>query len=100
MAQCDRAAACRERSDPSYRRGFGVPSSVPKWRATVDEDGHYAFAVALWCGSLRHAAPSENAKACDYALRSVTAMRARTSSHDVPNLRSRGSPRNGGGTAI
>jgi len=58
MAQCDRAAACRERSDPSYRRGFGVPSSVPKWRATVDEDGHYAFAVALWCGSLRHAAPS------------------------------------------
>src|SRR5262249_2360169 len=27
--------------------GFGVPSSVPKWRATVDEDGHYFFAVAL-----------------------------------------------------
>jgi len=27
--------------------GFGVPSSVPKWRATVDEDGHYSFAVAL-----------------------------------------------------
>jgi site-specific DNA recombinase len=27
--------------------GFGVPSSVPKWRATVDEDGHYCFAVAL-----------------------------------------------------
>ena len=43
---------------------------------------------------------AENAKAYDYALRSVTAMRARTSSHDVPNLRSRGSPRNGGGTAI
>ena len=32
---------------------------------------------------------AENAKAYDYALRSVTAMRARTSSHDVPNLRSR-----------
>jgi hypothetical protein len=27
--------------------GFGVPSSVPKWRATVDEDGQYCFAVAL-----------------------------------------------------
>jgi hypothetical protein len=27
--------------------GFGVPSFVPKWRATVDEDGHYAFTVAL-----------------------------------------------------
>jgi hypothetical protein len=27
--------------------GFGVPSFVPKWRATVDEDGHYCFAVAL-----------------------------------------------------
>ena len=25
---------------------FGVPSLVPKWRATVDEDGHYCFAVA------------------------------------------------------
>ena len=27
--------------------GFGVPSSVPKWRATVDDDGHYSFAVPL-----------------------------------------------------
>jgi 3-methyladenine DNA glycosylase AlkD len=27
--------------------GFGVPSSVPKWRATVDEDEQYCFAVAL-----------------------------------------------------
>ena len=27
--------------------GFGVPSSVPKWRATADEDGQYCFAVAL-----------------------------------------------------
>lgn len=26
--------------------GFGVPSFVPKWRATADEDGHYCFAVA------------------------------------------------------
>jgi hypothetical protein len=30
---------------------------------------------------------AENAKSYDYALRSVTAVRARTSSHDVPNLR-------------
>jgi site-specific DNA recombinase len=27
--------------------GFGVPSSVPKWRATADEDRRYCFAVAL-----------------------------------------------------
>ena len=27
--------------------GFGVPDFVSKWRATVDEDGHYCFAVAL-----------------------------------------------------
>jgi hypothetical protein len=27
--------------------GFGVPSSVPKWRTMADEDGHYSFAVAL-----------------------------------------------------
>jgi hypothetical protein len=27
--------------------GFGVASSVPQWRATVDEDGHYSFAIAL-----------------------------------------------------
>jgi hypothetical protein len=26
---------------------FGVPSFVPKWRATVDEDGQYCFAVPL-----------------------------------------------------
>ena len=29
------------------KAGFGVPSSVSKWRATVDEDGHYSFAVPL-----------------------------------------------------
>ncbi len=27
--------------------GFGVPSLVPKWRATVDEDGQYSYAMAL-----------------------------------------------------
>jgi hypothetical protein len=27
--------------------GFGAPSSVPKWRAPADEDGHYVFAVPL-----------------------------------------------------
>jgi len=27
--------------------GFGVPSSVPKWHATADEDGHYCFAAVL-----------------------------------------------------
>lgn len=27
--------------------GFEVVGFVPKWRAVVDEDGHYCFAVAL-----------------------------------------------------
>jgi site-specific DNA recombinase len=27
--------------------GLACPGSVPKWRAMVDEDGHYSFAVAL-----------------------------------------------------
>ena len=27
--------------------GIRVPRSDPKWRATVDEDGHYSFALAL-----------------------------------------------------
>ncbi len=27
--------------------GFGVPSPVPNWCATVDEDGHYCLAVPL-----------------------------------------------------
>ncbi|MFA6205406.1 MAG: hypothetical protein WC689_04295 [Methylocystis sp.] len=27
--------------------GMGVPSFVPKWRATVDEDGQYSYAMAL-----------------------------------------------------
>jgi hypothetical protein len=31
----------------SKTAGFGVPSSVPKWRATVDENEQYCFAVAL-----------------------------------------------------
>jgi len=26
------------------------------WRATVDEDGHYSFAVPLWCRGALHAA--------------------------------------------
>jgi len=37
-------------------------------RATVDEDGHYCFAVALWCAA-RHALQSgKSAIACDPAL--------------------------------
>jgi len=27
--------------------GFGVPGVAPKWRAAVDEDGQYCYAVAL-----------------------------------------------------
>jgi site-specific DNA recombinase len=27
--------------------GFGAPSSVSKWRAAADEDGHHCFAVPL-----------------------------------------------------
>jgi len=26
---------------------FAMPSFVPNWRATVDEDGHYVLAAAL-----------------------------------------------------
>jgi len=26
---------------------FAMPSFVPKWRATADEDGYYCFAAAL-----------------------------------------------------
>ena len=32
----------------------------PKWRATVDEDGHYSFAVTLRCRSAR-----SNRQSCD-----------------------------------
>ena len=35
------AASGAEKAD------FGLVSSVPKWRATADEDGHYSFAVTL-----------------------------------------------------
>jgi len=31
---------------------FGIISFVSKWRATVNEDWHYSFAVPLWCRSL------------------------------------------------
>jgi len=51
------------------------------WRATVDEDGRYCFAMALWCGSLRHAAVAENATACDSALCFITTIAARALSH-------------------
>jgi hypothetical protein len=41
-----------------------MPICISYWfdrRATVDEDGQYSFAVALWCGSRRHDAAAESA---------------------------------------
>jgi len=40
VSGCD-ATACIERT-----ASFGV-NRIVKWRATVDEDGHYSFAIAL-----------------------------------------------------
>jgi len=48
---CSRAHPCR-----CVRRKIGrfwSASFVPKWRVTADEDGHYCFAVALWCSGRR-----------------------------------------------
>jgi len=45
---------------------------LPIWaRATVDQDGHYAFAVPLWCRSLPRAPIGKSATACGLALRIV-----------------------------
>jgi hypothetical protein len=38
----DAASALRRRNGGAWRQ-----QRIPKWRATVDEDGHYCFAVAL-----------------------------------------------------
>jgi hypothetical protein len=43
--------------------------SVRSWRATVDEDGHYSFAVALRCRGLLRDPIRKSATACDLALR-------------------------------
>jgi hypothetical protein len=32
---------------PSYSFGLGARMALQIWRASVDQDGHYAFAVAL-----------------------------------------------------
>jgi len=55
---------------------------IPKWRATVDEDGQYCFAVALWNLSLHRAPVAETAttRACVLRLDA--------------NAQYRGSPRN------
>jgi len=39
------------------------------WRATADEDGHYSFAVALWCRGPPRAPIAKSATPCDLALR-------------------------------
>jgi|ERR1700730_4573811 hypothetical protein len=39
------------------------------WRAAVDEDGHYSFAVPLRCRSPPLAPIGKSATACDLALR-------------------------------
>jgi hypothetical protein len=42
-----RAAAHARRRFKRKNGGFWRSKFVPKWRAAVDEDGHYSFAVAL-----------------------------------------------------
>jgi hypothetical protein len=56
-------------------------------RAMADENGHYCFAVALWCRSLPRAQLRRSATACAFALRRVaTAWReVRQSDFDLKN---------------
>src|ERR1700682_6438653 len=49
-------------SDASCIKKIGVfwrRQCIPNWRDTIDEDGHYCFAVALRCGTqcFAHARP-------------------------------------------
>jgi len=39
------------------------------WRATVDEDGHYCFAVTLWCRGLPRDRNAHSTMLCDFILR-------------------------------
>jgi len=49
-------------------RGF---SQQPWWRATVDEVGHYSFAIPLWCRGPPRVPIGKTATPCDFALRLV-----------------------------
>ena len=46
-----------------------------KWRATVDEDWHYCFAVALWWRAQFPALAVRTATEYDLALRLLTGRR-------------------------
>jgi hypothetical protein len=38
---------CRFRNIPKWEPVASTPDLLREWRATVDEDGHYSFAVPL-----------------------------------------------------
>ena len=48
---------------------YKVLTVLSEWRATVDEDGHYCFAVALRCRSPSRTQIGKSATAHDLALR-------------------------------
>jgi hypothetical protein len=51
---------CASVAESAKTAGFGVRSSVPKWRAAADEDGHYCFAVALWANATKRASLAQS----------------------------------------
>jgi len=67
MKRKDSAARVRAFGDRRVDRR--AKSYTVQWRATADEDGHYCFAVALWCCGLPRAPIGNAATACDFPLR-------------------------------
>jgi len=56
--------------------GFGVPGSIPKWRATADEDGNYCFAM----GAMMARPPMRSGRITSDGLRSCATPHGRLSS--------------------
>jgi len=48
-----------------------MPVQRLSWGAPVDEDGHYSFAVAVWCRGPPRAPIGISATPCDFARRLV-----------------------------
>jgi len=60
---------CGCRLDAALVRQSATMSRKMHWRATVDEDGHYSFAIPLCCRSPPRVPAAQSATACDLALR-------------------------------
>jgi DNA-binding transcriptional LysR family regulator len=58
-------------------KGACVRRLVETWRATVDEDGHHSFAVALRCSDPSRDSTGDPATVCDLARRASWASRHR-----------------------